>query len=123
VEEKLRDSEAEYRILFNCNPHPMWVFDVKTLRFLAANEAAIRHYGYSRSHSRVSSEREPQFTSFCRSPTSGVSSRAKEKPPEQTRDRKRRARPPAADMQCRLWAGVSLSLMNFIAGEKLNDRC
>ncbi|HKN82439.1 MAG TPA: PAS domain-containing protein, partial [Pyrinomonadaceae bacterium] len=73
VEEKLRDSEAEYRILFNCNPHPMWVFDVKTLRFLAANEAAIRHYGYSRSHSRVSSEREPQFTSFCRSPTSGVS--------------------------------------------------
>ena len=26
----------------------MWVFDVKTLRFLAVNDAAIRQYGYSR---------------------------------------------------------------------------
>ena len=26
----------------------MWVFDVDTLNFLAVNEAAIRHYGYSR---------------------------------------------------------------------------
>jgi PAS domain S-box-containing protein len=26
----------------------MWVFDVKTLRFLAVNEAAIRQYGFSR---------------------------------------------------------------------------
>jgi PAS domain S-box-containing protein len=26
----------------------MWVFDVDTLHFLAVNEAAIRHYGYSR---------------------------------------------------------------------------
>ena len=27
----------------------MWVYDLLTLRFLAVNEAAIRHYGYSRS--------------------------------------------------------------------------
>jgi PAS domain S-box-containing protein len=26
----------------------MWVYDLETLRFLAVNEAAIRHYGYSR---------------------------------------------------------------------------
>ena len=26
----------------------MWVYDVETLRFLAVNVAAIRHYGYSR---------------------------------------------------------------------------
>jgi PAS domain S-box-containing protein len=26
----------------------MWVFDAETLAFLAVNEAAIRHYGYSR---------------------------------------------------------------------------
>ena len=26
----------------------MWMFDRETLRFLAVNEAAIRHYGYSR---------------------------------------------------------------------------
>src|SRR5258705_1004429 len=34
--------------LFGQNPHPMWVFDVETLEFLDVNEAAIRHYGYSR---------------------------------------------------------------------------
>ena len=26
----------------------MWVFDAETLEFLAVNDAAIRHYGYSR---------------------------------------------------------------------------
>jgi two-component system cell cycle sensor histidine kinase/response regulator CckA len=46
--EALRRSEERYRLLFNSNPHPMWVFDEKTLGFLAVNEAACRHYGYSR---------------------------------------------------------------------------
>ena len=41
-------SDAQYRTLFDNNPQPMWVYEVKTLRFLAVNEAAIRHYGYSR---------------------------------------------------------------------------
>ena len=44
----LRESETQYRLLFDSNPLPMWVFDRKTLRFLAVNEAAIQHYGYSR---------------------------------------------------------------------------
>ena len=44
----LKESEAQYRLLFDSNPLPMWVFDCNTLRFLAVNEAAIRHYGYSR---------------------------------------------------------------------------
>lgn len=44
----LHASEAQYRLLFDGNPHPMWVFDLETLRFLAVNDAAIRHYGYSR---------------------------------------------------------------------------
>ncbi|MFZ3264088.1 MAG: PAS domain S-box protein [Terriglobales bacterium] len=44
----LIDSEAQYRLLFDSNPLPMWVFDRKTLRFLAVNEATVRHYGYSR---------------------------------------------------------------------------
>jgi PAS domain S-box-containing protein len=26
----------------------MWIFDVRTLAFLAVNEAAVQHYGYSR---------------------------------------------------------------------------
>jgi PAS domain S-box-containing protein len=41
-------SEERYRLFFERNPHPMWVYDVQTLRFLAVNEAAIRRYGYSR---------------------------------------------------------------------------
>jgi PAS domain S-box-containing protein len=40
--------EDEYRLLFDANPHPMWVFDIVTLAFLAVNDAAVRLYGYSR---------------------------------------------------------------------------
>src|SRR5207247_3760064 len=39
-EERLRDSENRYRLLFESNPEAMWVYDVETLRFLAVNEAA-----------------------------------------------------------------------------------
>lgn len=48
IEEALRKSEAQYRLLFESNPHPMWVYDLETLRFLAVNDAAVKHYGYSR---------------------------------------------------------------------------
>ncbi|PPD49209.1 MAG: histidine kinase [Methylobacter sp.] len=44
----LRESEQRYRLLFETNPHPMWVYDLETLAFLAVNNAAIVHYGYSR---------------------------------------------------------------------------
>ncbi len=47
MEEQLRDSEAQYRLMFEGNPHPMWVYDVATLRFLAVNAAAVKQYGYS----------------------------------------------------------------------------
>jgi two-component system cell cycle sensor histidine kinase/response regulator CckA len=46
--EALRQSEERYRLLFESNPHPMWVYDLETLRFLTVNEAAIHHYGYTR---------------------------------------------------------------------------
>jgi PAS domain S-box-containing protein len=49
IEEALRKSEAQYRLLFESNPQAMWVYDLTTLRFLAVNDAAVRHYGYSRS--------------------------------------------------------------------------
>lgn len=42
------ESDAGYRMLFDGNPHPMWVYDVETLAFLAVNQAAVRHYGYPR---------------------------------------------------------------------------
>jgi PAS domain S-box-containing protein len=46
--EALRQSEERYRLMFERNPSPMWVFDPKTLEFLAVNEAATALYGYSR---------------------------------------------------------------------------
>ena len=48
TETALRKSEAQYRILFESNPLPMWVFDRKSLAFLAVNDAAVRQYGFSR---------------------------------------------------------------------------
>lgn len=48
TEGALRDSEARYRELFASNPHPMWVYDLETYAFLAVNDAAISHYGFSR---------------------------------------------------------------------------
>src|SRR5258708_2971187 len=48
AEKALLTSERKYRLLFDSNPLPMWVFDRKTLRFLAVNKAAIFRYGYSR---------------------------------------------------------------------------
>ncbi len=48
AEESLRDSDERYRLLFNRNPLPSWVFDLETLQFLNVNDAAIEHYGYSR---------------------------------------------------------------------------
>ncbi|MGC2237035.1 MAG: response regulator [Pyrinomonadaceae bacterium] len=48
AEEAQRESEERYRILFDNNPIPMWVYDAETLEFLAVNKAAIFHYGYSK---------------------------------------------------------------------------
>jgi PAS domain S-box-containing protein len=48
VEALLQESEERHRKLFDNNPHPTWVFDRETLRFLAVNAAAVRKYGYSR---------------------------------------------------------------------------
>ncbi len=48
AERRLLASEKEYRLLFDENPHPMWVFDAETLGFLAVNDAATRLYGFSR---------------------------------------------------------------------------
>lgn len=49
AEDALRKSEEQYRVLFDSNPVPMWVFDRTTLRFLAVNTAAIRQYGFTES--------------------------------------------------------------------------
>jgi|GEM_PF-621837 len=48
AEQALMRKEEQYRLLFESNPNPMWVFDTETFRFLAVNKAALRHYGYTR---------------------------------------------------------------------------
>ena len=43
----LEASEARYRRMFEGSPYPVWVYDVRTLAFLATNPAAVAQYGYS----------------------------------------------------------------------------
>ena len=45
---RLRNSEKQYRDLFESNPNPMWVYHRDTLAFIAVNDAAIVKYGYNR---------------------------------------------------------------------------
>ena len=52
AEDAMKDSEHRYRNLFENNPMPMWVMDLETLDFIAVNNAAVRHYGYSHSEFR-----------------------------------------------------------------------
>lgn len=44
----LRAGERRYRLMFDASPHAMWVFDNETLEILAANQAALAIYGYTR---------------------------------------------------------------------------
>ena len=43
-----RDREARFRLLYEDNPAPVWVYDAESLRFLEVNRAACELYGYSR---------------------------------------------------------------------------
>ncbi len=46
----LKHREASFRLLFEDNPVPMFVLRRDTQAFLAANAAALSHYGFSREH-------------------------------------------------------------------------
>ncbi len=48
AEDALKLSEERYRMLFERNPLPMFVYDEETLMFLAVNESAVQHYGYTK---------------------------------------------------------------------------
>lgn len=48
AEINLIQSEDQYKLLFYNNPLPMWLFNFSSLKFIAVNDAAIRHYGYSK---------------------------------------------------------------------------
>jgi diguanylate cyclase (GGDEF)-like protein/PAS domain S-box-containing protein len=44
----LKRREDSFRMLFDSHPVPTWVWDHETFRYLAVNDAAVAHYGYSR---------------------------------------------------------------------------
>ncbi|HEV2017461.1 MAG TPA: PAS domain S-box protein [Gemmatimonadaceae bacterium] len=44
----LGKSEQQYRLLFRNSPNSMWLYAPSTGAFLAVNEAALVHYGYTR---------------------------------------------------------------------------
>lgn len=66
--EAFRQSEEQYRYLFQNNPMPMWVIDLSNFRFLDVNEMATLQYGYSReeflSMTAVDIRPEEDATSF-----------------------------------------------------------
>jgi PAS domain S-box-containing protein len=43
-----RAAQERYRLMFESNPQPMFLYDPVTLAFLEVNEASVRQYGYSR---------------------------------------------------------------------------
>src|SRR2546423_982584 len=44
TEEQLHESERKYRLLFETNPEPMFVYDFETLRIMAVDESALIPY-------------------------------------------------------------------------------
>ena len=81
-EKVLKESEAQYRLLFAENPLPMLVFDLRTSGVLAVNWAAVRQYGHTAEEFQGLSARElvpaevlAGFLQDLSRPCSGVESR------------------------------------------------
>jgi PAS domain S-box-containing protein len=45
---QLKESEENYKVLFEKSPLPLWIYDLDTFKILEVNDAAINLYGYSR---------------------------------------------------------------------------
>lgn len=45
---RAQEAERQFRLVFDRNPAPFWIFEIDTLRFLEVNHAAVKQYGYSR---------------------------------------------------------------------------
>lgn len=48
AQQAVEESAHHYRLLFENNPQPMWVYDQETLTFLAVNNTAVHSYGFAR---------------------------------------------------------------------------
>jgi len=47
LREALEDQDVQYKLLFQSNPNPMFIYDTDRLEILAANDSAVQKYGYS----------------------------------------------------------------------------
>jgi PAS domain S-box-containing protein len=69
IEERLRESEERYRVLFNAESDAIVVIDAETLENIDANDSAVEMYGYSRAELLLlrSTElsAEPEETRYC----------------------------------------------------------
>ncbi len=45
--DKFRELYDDFRLIYDTHPHPMWICDEESHRFLTANEATHKVYGYS----------------------------------------------------------------------------
>src|SRR3569833_2870576 len=58
AEERWREGEKQYRLIFEGSPTPMWIVDLENYKFLEVNEAAIQQYGYTREEFMARSTRD-----------------------------------------------------------------
>ena len=79
AEEALRSSEKKYKLLFENNPMPMWMINLPELNIIDVNDAAIKHYGYSRDEflslntTQIRPEEDvPNYLQSAKNPQGGV---------------------------------------------------
>lgn len=48
IEKRFQGAKDRYQILFESNPHAMWIYDSNSFQVLGANTAATQHYHFSR---------------------------------------------------------------------------
>lgn len=46
--QKVKESEENYRFLFEHEALPKWIYDLETLKIIEVNKKAVSHYGYSK---------------------------------------------------------------------------
>jgi PAS domain S-box-containing protein len=81
AQKAMRESEAAHRLFFDSNPNASYVVDAESLQVLAANEAALQLYGYSRAEFMQLNlrdlrypEDQPRLTDILQKAGSGVTS-------------------------------------------------
>ena len=63
---RFTERDKKFRLLFEENPQPMWVFDSESQRFLEVNAAAAALYGYSVDDFRSMALSDVQLTEEAR---------------------------------------------------------